>query len=215
MDASFWHERWDTNRIGFHQEKPNPLLVTHLNDLGLAAGDRIFVPLCGKTLDIPWLLAQGHRVVGAELSSVAVEQLFAEMQVEPETTEHGALKRYRADGVDIFAGDIFDLDADLLGPVQAVFDRAALVALPTEMRARYASHLASITHTAPQLLITFEYDQDVMAGPPFSVVSSEVLGHYAEAFSIDRLTAVEVAGGLKGICPATEVMWRLQPKGRV
>ena len=212
MQADFWHERWNENRIGFHQEKPNRLLVAHLADLNLSPGARVFVPLCGKTLDIPWLLAQGHRVVGAELSELAVQQLFEEMQVLPSVTQLDVLRRYSAEGIDIFAGDIFDLDAELLGEVDAVFDRAALVALPDAMRERYSAHLAIMTAHAPQLLITFDYDQSEMAGPPFSVSTDMVGQYYAEVFSIHQLAAVEVAGGLKGMCPATEVMWLLRRK---
>lgn len=212
MQADFWHERWNENRIGFHQEKPNRLLVAHLDDLNLSPGARVFVPLCGKTLDIPWLLTQGHRVVGAELSELAVQQLFEEMQVLPTITQLDVLRRYSAEGIDIFAGDIFDLDAELLGEVDAVFDRAALVALPEGMRERYSAHLATMTGHAPQLLITFDYDQTEMAGPPFSVPAAIVESYYAEAFSIRQLAAVEVAGGLNGMCPATEVMWLLRQK---
>ncbi|MEM7213547.1 MAG: thiopurine S-methyltransferase [Pseudomonadota bacterium] len=213
MDANFWHEKWQINQIAFHQPKPNALLVAHLGELTLSAGDRVFVPLCGKTLDIPYLLSRGYRVAGAELSEIAVSQLFEEMAVTPEITEHGTLRCYRADGIDIFTGDIFDLGTELLGPVDAIFDRAALVALPEEMRVRYSKLLASITRKAPQLLITFEYDQTEMAGPPFSISPERVAAYYAGTYAIRRLAAVEVKGGLKGFCPATEVMWLLQFSG--
>lgn len=209
MDADFWHERWQANRIGFHQEKPNPLLVQYIGALGLSVGDRVFVPLCGKTLDIGWLRAQGFRVAGAELSEIAVRQLFEEMGETPEILEHGALKRYRGIGLDIFVGDIFDLDANLLGPVDAVFDRAALVALPAPMRVRYAAHVAMITAKARQLLITFDYDQSVMDGPPFSISDAEVAALYADTFKLDTLTSIDVEGGLKGMCPAKANLWML------
>lgn len=212
MDAEFWHERWRENRLGFHQAQPNALLVRHIGALGVAPGARVFVPLCGKTLDIPWLLSQGFRVAGAELSELAIQQLFDEMSVTPEITQAGALKRYSADGLDVFVGDIFDLDAGTLGPVDAVFDRAALVALPDGMRDRYGTHLTQITGHAPQLLICFDYDQSVMAGPPFSVPAGTVLGLYEADFAITLLEAAEVAGGLKGMCPATEEIWHLTRK---
>lgn len=136
MDADFWHDKWDNNQIGFHQADGNPLLVKHFPALALQTGARVFVPLCGKTRDIAWLLAQGCRVVGAELSERAVQQLFAEMDVVPDVTEVGRLTRYTAEGIDVFVGDIFDLDKAVLGPIDAVFDRAALVALPQDMRVR-------------------------------------------------------------------------------
>ena len=212
MEAEFWHERWHENRLGFHQEKPNALLVEHLDALRLRPGGTIFVPLCGKTLDIPWLMSQGLRVSGAELSEIAVRDLFDGMGVMPEIESVGPLKRYSADGVEIYAGDIFDLTAEVLGRVDAVFDRAALVALPGEMRRRYAAHLAAITGRARQLLITFDYDQSVMDGPPFSVTGDMVRALYETDFSIARLEGTGVAGGLKGIAQATEEIWLLEER---
>src|SRR5699024_8207116 len=125
----------------------------HFGDLSLPKGSRLFLPLCGKTLDIHWLLAEGYRVAGAELSSIAVAELFAELGVTPSEMQHGSLSHYQADQIDIFQGDIFELTADLLGPVDAVYDRAALVALPEGLRQQYAQHLVKITHRAPQLLL--------------------------------------------------------------
>ena len=180
--------------------------------MGLAREDRVFVPLCGKTLDIAWLLAQGHRVAGAELSEVAIRDLFEALGTKPSVSKIGSLKHYSATALDIFVGDIFDLTTEALGPVQVVFDRAALVALPAEMRTRYADHLATITQYARQMLITFEYDQDAMSGPPFSVPDPEVHQHYSEGFEIEKLSSADVDGGLKGICPALETLWAIRPK---
>lgn len=210
MDAAFWHDKWQANQIGFHRETPNPLLVDHFSALNLPPGSRIFVPLCGKTRDIAWLLSQGHRIAGAELSETAIRQLFDELSMTPEVSEVGSLKRYTADKIDIFVGDIFNLTTKALGKIDAVFDRAALVALPLEMRNRYSGHLAKITMTAPQLLITFDYDQNAMTGPPFSVTGTEVQLHYAHTYTIEKLTSVEVEGGLKGHCPAMADVWALQ-----
>src|SRR6185503_16992975 len=151
--------KWERNEIGFHNAEAHPLLVAHFGALSLPKGSRVFLPLCGKTRDIDWLLASGYRVAGAELSPIAVEQLFAELGTVPEVAEIGQLRRYSADGSDIFAGDIFALSRDVLGPVDAVYDRAALVALPKDMRGNYAAHLAEVTGRAPQLLISFDYDQ--------------------------------------------------------
>lgn len=209
MEAEFWHERWREEKHGFDQAAPNALLVAHLGALTLKPGDRMFVPLCGKTVDIPWLLEQGLRVVGAELSETAVGQLFETMGVAPEITDLGSLKRYSSDGIDIFAGDVFDLSAGALGDVDAVFDRAALVALPEEMRIRYSAHLSEITGNAPQLLITFDYNQSIMPGPPFSVPEAMVRRYYDASFAITRLAGTEVAGNLKGIAPAIEEIWLL------
>lgn len=210
VDAGFWHRKWETNDIGFHGSEVNLHLVRHFGALSLEQGSRVFLPLCGKTLDIAWLLAAGYRVAGAELSRIAVEQLFAGLGVAPEITDAGALRRYRADGIDIFVGDIFQLSAQALGPVDAVYDRAALVALPAEMRGRYTAHLAEITARAPQLLVCYEYDQSLAAGPPFAVCDEEVDRHYRDGYALTCLASENVPGGLKGKCAARENVWLLQ-----
>jgi thiopurine S-methyltransferase len=209
MDASFWHAKWAMNEIGFHGSEANPFLVRHFSELAVPPGGRLFLPLCGKTLDIHWLLAQGHRVAGAELSPVAIEQLFSELGVAPQVTQLGALSRYSGPDIDIFVGDFFDLSAELLGPVDAVYDRAALVALPAAMRARYAAHLMEVTGHAPQLLVCFDYDQRLHEGPPFAVPALEVAQHYEGAFKVIRLASVALPGGLKGKCVAQEDVWLL------
>jgi len=210
MDASFWHAKWEKSEIAFHQDEVNPLLLDHVGALSLAPGNRVFVPLCGKTRDILWLLQSGYRVVGAELSRLAVEQLFAEMDLAPSVTEAGPLTRFAAEDIDIYVGDIFELSAAQLGQVDAVYDRAALVALPAEMRQRYADHLATITNRARQLLIAYDYDQSLQNGPPFAVGADEVRSLYAQYFEPTLLASVEVAGGLRGKCPATEHVWLLR-----
>jgi len=210
MDPDFWHLRWRENRIGFHQAAANAMLVKHIGALDLQAGARIFLPLCGKTNDIGWLMSQGYRVAGAELSRLAIDQLFQDLGLTPEITELGALTRFSAANIDIFVGDILALTADLLGPIDASYDRAALVALPRDMRARYADHMARITANAPQFLICFEYDQSLMTGPPFSVNADEVARVYAAQYRLTDHDAADVAGGLKGICPAIERVWLLR-----
>jgi len=210
MDPDFWHLRWRENRIGFHQATANAMLVKHIGALDLQAGARIFLPLCGKTNDIGWLMSQGYHVAGAELSRLAIDQLFQDLGLTPEITELGALTRFSAAKIDIFVGDILALTADLLGPVDASYDRAALVALPRDMRARYADHMARITAAAPQFLICFEYDQSLMTGPPFSVNADEVARIYDAQYRLTDHDAADIAGGLKGICPAIERVWLLR-----
>lgn len=212
VDAEFWHQRWADKQIGFHQSAPNPLLLAHIGALDLEAGARLALPLCGKTVDIAWLRHQGFRVVGVELSEIAVRELFEENDWSPTITPFGNLARYSAPGVDIFVGDFFEMSAALLGPVDAVFDRAALVALPAPMRPRYAKHLTAISGKAPQLLITFSYDQAIMPGPPFSVQASEVDQLYGHEFDLNALITQDVPGGLKGRCEATETAWKISPK---
>ncbi len=210
MEASFWHQRWADNQIAFHMSEANPMLVAHFVSLGLQPGKRVFIPLCGKTLDIAWFLAKGFRVAGAELSELAIQQLFEELGVEPEITRVGNLRHYHAENIDIYVGDIFELTGATLGPVDAIYDRAALVALPDDMRKRYTAHLMSIAGKAPQLLISFEYDQSLMSGPPFSVGNDEVRQHYDDHYALTLLASQDIPGGLKGICPAMENVWLLK-----
>lgn len=211
MDAVFWHDRWQQNQTGFHEAQPNPLLVAHFDRLSLPPGSRIFVPLCGKTLDIHWLLARGYCIAGAELSEIAVRQLFADLGVTPRTTTGGAVCRYSAPGIDIFQGDIFALSRGELREVDAIYDRAALIALPEPLRSRYARHLAQITDRAMQLLICITYEQRLLAGPPFSVDGAEVARLYQGAYDLQALGSADVPGGLKGKCPATDNAWLLMP----
>ena len=200
MDADFWHRKWANDDIGFHEGAVNPLLVKHWPALSLAEGARVFLPLCGKTLDVPSLYGNGYRVVGAELSRLAVEQLFAELGAEPTVSRCGPVEHHGAPGLDVFVGDIFEVSAQLLGEVNAIYDRAALVALPEDMRRRYMAHLTAITTGAPQLLVCFEYDQSLMAGPPFSIAGEEVIRHYREAYEVTLLDRVNIPGGFGASC---------------
>ncbi|MBN7798334.1 thiopurine S-methyltransferase [Parahaliea mediterranea] len=210
MDTEFWHHKWREGDIAFHEGAPNTLLQAHFQRLDIAGGSRVFLPLCGKTRDIAWLLEHGYRVAGAELSELAIRQLFDELGLEPRIDQTGNLTRYSADNIDIFVGDIFDLRRDTLGPVQAVYDRAALVALPADIRRRYSAHLVEITDAAPQLLITFDYDQSQMDGPPFSIDRAEVSRHYGAAYRMTELARQPVPGGLKGKAAAMESAWLLR-----
>ncbi|HEY0922738.1 thiopurine S-methyltransferase [Rheinheimera pacifica] len=211
MNPEFWQEKWQKREIAFHQAAANPLLVSWFNQLEIAPGATVFLPLCGKSLDIHWLLAQGYHVVGAELSEMAVQELFAELGLTPGVSSAGNLLHYQSDKLQVFVGDIFQLSKDTLGPVAAIYDRAALVALPDAMRQRYAQHLITISQGAPQLVICFEYDQAQLAGPPFSVDSLEMHKLYSSVYSLTCLEKLEVPGGLKRKCQATEIGWLLTP----
>jgi len=211
MQHDFWHSKWQKNEIGFHLPEANPLLVKHFSALQLKQGTRVFLPLCGKTLDIAWLLAQGYQVAGAELSQIAIEDLFKNLILTPTITKAGEFTQYSAKNIDMFVGDIFKLTPAMFGNVDAIYDRAALVALPEDMRKRYTAHLIALTQNAPQLLICFEYDQTIHAGPPFSISNVEVNEHYQKSYAIHLLASHTMADGLKGKFPATEMVWQLKP----
>ena len=212
MEASFWHQRWAKNETGWHERQVNRLLIAYFNDLMVGKSPRVFLPLCGKTLDIAWLLSNGSRVSAVELSELAIEQLFMDLGLQPDISAVGNVQQWSAKNIDIFVGDLFEVSRTLLGPVDAVYDRAALVALPEQMRPRYTAHLTEITNRAPQLLICYHYDQRAMDGPPFSVSNEEVDRHYGREFDLRLLASLDVAGGLKGKCPAKENMWLLRSR---
>ena len=209
MEADFWHDKWNNNEIGFHEPVVNPLLIQHFDALALAPGSRVLLPLCGKTLDIGWLLGKGFKVAGVELVESAIEQLFDELGVKPVVSPAGNLKHYAAPNLDVYVGDVYALSREILRPVDAVYDRAALIALPEPMRQRYTRHLTNISARVPQLLITLVYDQSRMAGPPFSVTNKEVKQHYEVAYEITLLHSKPIEGGLKGKVDAIENVWRL------
>lgn len=188
MNPDFWRQRWQDKQIGFHQAAPTPLLLKHWPSLGVPAGAKVFVPLAGKSLDMPWFAAQGHRVLGVELSELAVAQFFAENGLRPEIRDTHYGRHYEAGGIELILGDAFGLDADLLRDCDAVFDRAALIALPPELRRRYANELyAKLPAGCRGLLITLEYPQAERDGPPFSVPGDEVRALYGCDWDIDLL----------------------------
>jgi len=212
MEPSFWHQRWAKNETGWHESQTNPLLAKYFKDLSLGKGRRLFLPLCGKTLDIAWLLSNGSRVAGVELSQLPLEQLFMDLGLQPDVSAVGDVQQWTAKNIDIFVGDIFTLSRKLLGPVDAVYDRAALVALPEQVRPRYTAHLTEITNRAPQLLICYDYDQRAMDGPPFAISNEEVDRHYGREYDLRLLASLDVAGGLKGKCSAKENVWLLRSR---
>ena len=213
MDARFWHKKWENNEIAFHRNTPNPLLIDHIKALSLTKGSVIFVPLCGKTLDIAWLLSNGHRIVGVELVESAIEQLFAELEMSPKISLIGKIKHYHAKNIDIYVGDIFAVSQEMLGTIDAIYDRAALVALPEELRHRYTTHLIDITKKSPQLLIAYHYDQNIVQGPPFSISNEEVSQHYKNSYHLTLAVSNHVEGGMKGKCEAKENVWLLRNNG--
>ncbi len=193
MHQDFWHERWRTGQIGFHQSAVHPLLERWWPQLGVPAGVRVYVPLCGKSLDMPWLAARGHRIVGSELSSIATRDFFATQGLEPARTSAGDFVRHTAGPYEILEGDALGLTAEILGPVGAVYDRAALVALPPEMRSSYAESMARLVPPGvAMLLIAFEYPQEMRGGPPFSVEEVEIRARFGPAFKIEVLERVDI-----------------------
>lgn len=209
MEASFWHQKWEKNEIGFHELRPHPFLVTFFSFLDLKANARVFVPLCGKSLDMIWLINQGYEVIGVELSPIAVEHFFKENNLAPKISNENNFTIYQADKIKIYIGDFFEFKQEQLGKIDAIYDRAALVALPIEIRSKYTTHLKNISKQAPILLISFEYDQRALSGPPFSISKDELKKHYSKHYRLDLLRENLLEGGLKGKCEAMEQAWHI------
>ncbi|MCC8999997.1 MAG: thiopurine S-methyltransferase [Candidatus Contendobacter sp.] len=188
MEPGFWHERWEKAEIGFHQQEINAHLRQFWKSLNLQSGQRIFAPLCGKSHDLLWLAGEGHPVTGVELSPIAVEAFFTENRLHPRRWQEGAFEVWEADEIRILCGDFFALELLHLADIAGVYDRAALIALPPALRARYANHLGAILPTGARiLLVTMEYDPSVLSGPPFAVDENEVRALYAPAYKVELL----------------------------
>lgn len=193
MNNDFWLERWEREEIGFHQNEVNPYLREFWPELYLVRDSMVFVPLCGKSQDMRWLSEQGHRVLGVELSAIAVHAFFEENGYTPRHIIDGKFDRYEANGFCLLRGDFFDLSKDEMAKVGAVYDRASLIALPPDMRVSYVQHLASVLPSTTQiLLITVEYPQQEMDGPPFSVSSGEVEELYRKYADVRLLAHQDV-----------------------
>jgi thiopurine S-methyltransferase len=192
MKKEFWLERWERAEIGFHQNEINPYLLRYGQELPLSHGGEVFVPLCGKSRDMVWLRQQGCFVLGVELSAIAVQDFFREQGMSPERVSGGKFDNYLADGMCLSCGDFFDLRKEDMAKVSAVYDRASLVALPPEMCERYARHLVDILPRGTQiLLVTFDYPQAEMDGPPFPVSVNEVAALYGKYADIRLLEQVD------------------------
>lgn len=190
MDRTFWLERWQNHDIGFHHTKPQPVLVKHWPAIDVAKGGNVLVPLCGKSLDMVWLAEQGFNVIGVELSDIAVAEFFSERAITPAVKKTGKFTVSASGPIEIWRGDFFELSTAELPRIDALYDRAALVAMPDDMRPRYAAKLAELlTPGARGLLIGLDYNINEMKGPPFPVPQSEVRKLLGSHFDIELLDA--------------------------
>jgi thiopurine S-methyltransferase len=215
MQPEFWHQRWQRGETGWHLPEINLHLQEHWPRLG--AKGRVLVPLCGKTLDLLWLAGEGHRVLGVEISPIAVEALFRDNGLTPIVTDEPPFQRYRVDEIEVLCGDFFALGSGEVGEVAAVYDRGSLIALPPNLRPRYVEHLTGLLQpTTRVLLITLEYDQAEMAGPPFSVRDAEVRALFGVRFDVCCLAEADVLSeslGLRsrGVTRLREQVYALNP----
>ena len=188
MEPDHWHQRWQEGRIGFHQAQPNRWLQQFYPDLLLKQGEPLLLPLCGKTVDLTWLAEQGHPVVGVELSAIAIADFFHEQQLSAKRSQQPPFIRWESNLITLLEGVFFHLTRDDLPPTPVVFDRAALVALPAEMRQRYVTHLTTLLPAGSRiLLVTTDYPQEQKIPPPFALSDEEVHTLYGDHFDIQRL----------------------------
>jgi len=217
MNKEYWHQKWQSNEIGFHQLQPNKLMQRYFPLLKLTPGCRVFVPLCGQSMDMLWLAGQGYQVIGVELSQVACSTFFKENNIPVNITQINDFILYSSNEITIFCGDFFKLNRAILDKIDAVYDRAALIALPKDTRKSYSEYLIDlITPAAGIFLITTMYNQNEMQGPPFSVDEDEVTALYSAHFEINQLYSkrfeVPVHLQVKGLLQAAEQVYLLTPK---
>jgi len=215
MDTDFWLQRWQQNQIGFHKAEVNAYLKDYWDALGVAPPARVLVPLCGKSLDMLWLMEQGYQVEGVELSPLAIEAFFAEQGLAAEQREIDGWRVWQYDRLRLWCGDFFALGKAQLGRIDAIYDRAALIALPAEMRPRYAEHVCRLGGGARCLLVTLDYPQEQMSGPPFAVSPAEVARLYQAAVGTEPLRNRDVLTENphlreRGLGSLHEAVYRLQ-----
>ncbi|WP_133138787.1 thiopurine S-methyltransferase [Legionella genomosp. 1] len=188
MDKNYWEEKWLARDIGFNQQQPNKLMQRYFPSLNLTPGSRIFVPLCGQSVDMLWLSEQDYLVIGVEYSQMACDAFFEENKIPCRIVEVDNFTVYSSDTITLLSGDFFEIRPSVIGNIDAVYDRAALIALTAELRQAYARHLTELMRPETKmLLITTCYKQDEMRGPPFSVDEQEVTELYSDCFDINQL----------------------------
>lgn len=186
MSNEDWHKRWREGRIGFHKVGVNPFLEQFLPQVSTLPG-RSLVPLCGKSEDMAWLMSRGHDVVGVDLSAIAAKAFASEQRIPMREVQEPPFTIFKAEHISFYAGDFFNFKADRIGRFDFIYDRAALIALPPDVRPAYARQLKSLLAAGgSMLLVSLEYDQKKMAGPPFSVLESEIRSLFSE-LTIDRI----------------------------
>ena len=217
MNAEFWHSRWQEKRIGFNQSAVNPLLINYFKQLNLPAGSRVFVPLCGKSIDMAWLAAQGYDVVGVELVETAVQEFFTEQNISPtvhQYLDNPAIKYYQGQlsgqTITLWVADIFALTTEDIGSVNAGYDKAALIALPADMRVQYSAQMYQLSANAPQFIITLTYDQSKKSGPPFSISSEQIQQYYGNNYHISELESEPTSIGSAPELTVSEHVWLLK-----
>ena len=226
MEIDFWIERWNNSQTGFHQQQVNPYLIYFYGNKGPAVEQRdqlkVFVPLSGKSKDMLWLSQNGYKVFAVECSERAVKDFFEENALNYKHAVKDQHALYQSSDqssmIEIYQGDFFELQQDVLHDVSDIFDRASLIAFPEEMRKQYVDKMAALQKTGVRtLLVTLTYDQSEMSGPPFSVAEEEVMELYSESFSVQKLAVKDILEDelrfkKRGLTALTETVYKLVRK---
>lgn len=200
MEHQFWLDRWVEGDIGFHRNEVHPELIAHWSKLELSPRSRVLVPLCGATPDMGWIAAQDNEVIGVELSSIALERFLMEHRVRHVTMDEKGFRTYLGGRYQLWCGDFFALPQEVFSGIDAVYDRAALIALPETLRQRYAAFLAERLEPGTRiLLISLTYNQGETTGPPFSVTADEVSTLFADSFDVNVLGNMDVLSNNPGL----------------
>lgn len=216
MDKEYWYQKWQSNDIGFNQAQPNKHMQRYFSSLKISPGSRVFVPLCGQSIDMIWLIEQGYEVVGVEISEIACRNFFNENKIPVTITRMKDFIVYRSQKIIIFCGDFFKINQRILDKIDVVYDRAALIAMPFDARKSYSEHLMELMESAKLMfLITIKYKQKEMQGPPFSVGEEEVSTLYSARFDIEQLFSKKFSVPLhlssKGLHQCIEQVYVLTP----
>lgn len=211
-DNHLWLQLWRNSDTEFHQQAVNPLLARFWPRPQADQVRRVFVPLCGKSLDVIWLADRGYQVIGVELSPIAVRAFFTENRLRPVKRQLGPFTLWQAGNISILCGDYFALDKKHLGHIDMVYDRAALTALPEDLREPYVRQLRLIVpETANIFLLTIEDTEDHQPVGSASGVDVEVAALYEKNFHID-LTHVETDDEAEGAMPAEYKVYLLSSR---
>lgn len=202
MEKNYWHGRWERNETGWHQTEVEPALVSFFQS---KTRGRILVPLCGKTLDMVWLAEQGFEVIGVELSELGCKTFFEENKISYTQSLQGPYQVLKSQDskkkITLFQGDFFELNSAILGKIDAIYDRAALIALPPDIRARYVQHMiklidqCSAKNNLNFLQLVFYRTPHDEKGPPFSVRPSDLVSLYGNRFHLTEISNEPVEMG--------------------
>ena len=191
-----WLDRWKDNRIGFHQNEISPYLLKYAHKLN--KNNTVFVPLCGKSLDMLYLSDNFANVIGVELVKDACDAFVKENNLKATISEKECFVDYKItnknkENIELLCGDIFDIKPKHIKQNIDIFDRASLVALDKEDRAKYAILMIELMSVGSKmLLVSLEYKQSERNAPPYSVDEQEIQKLYANNCKIEMLEKVDL-----------------------